>query len=66
MVEKAGALIHDAASSKNIRIAFCLVTALFFLWGLSYGLLDVMNKNFQNQHLNAQKKQLRIEKLISE
>ena len=36
-------------SSRNIKIAFCLVTVLFFLWGLSYGLIDVMNKNFQNQ-----------------
>lgn len=36
-------------NSRNIKIAFCLVTALFFLWGLSYGLIDVMNKNFQNQ-----------------
>ena len=24
-----------------------LVTSLFFLWGLSYGLLDVLNKHFQ-------------------
>lgn len=36
-------------NSKNIKIAFALVTSLFFLWGFSYGLLDVMNKNFQNQ-----------------
>jgi len=36
-------------NSRNIKIAFALVTGLFFLWGLSYGLLDVMNKNFQNQ-----------------
>lgn len=40
--------------SKNIKIAFILVTSLFFLWGLSYGLLDVMNKNFQN-HLGINK-----------
>ncbi|RYO83267.1 hypothetical protein DL766_002146 [Monosporascus sp. MC13-8B] len=26
----------------------CLVTALFFLWGFSYGLLDTLNKHFQN------------------
>jgi len=26
---------------------FILVTSLFFLWGLSYGLLDVLNKHFQ-------------------
>lgn len=37
--------------SKNIKIAIVLVTSLFFLWGVSYGLIDVMNKNFQN-HLH--------------
>ncbi|KAF2762503.1 MFS general substrate transporter [Pseudovirgaria hyperparasitica] len=26
-----------------------LVTLLFFLWGFSYGLLDTLNKHFQNQ-----------------
>ena len=38
-----------SASNKSIKIAFILVTTLFLLWGLSYGLIDVMNKNFQNQ-----------------
>lgn len=33
---------------KNVKTAVILVTSLFFLWGLSYGLLDVMNKNMQN------------------
>lgn len=27
--------------------AFILVTSLFFLWGFAYGLLDVLNKHFQ-------------------
>ena len=31
----------------NLRLAFILVTSLFFLWGFSYGLLDVLNKHFQ-------------------
>ncbi|KAL4882496.1 MFS general substrate transporter [Aspergillus karnatakaensis] len=26
----------------------CLVTTLFFLWGFSYGLLDTLNKHFQD------------------
>ncbi|ROW03809.1 hypothetical protein VMCG_05329 [Cytospora schulzeri] len=26
----------------------CLVTILFFIWGFSYGLLDTLNKHFQN------------------
>lgn len=33
---------------SNYRLAFTLVTVLFFLWGLSYGLLDVLNKHFQD------------------
>ena len=35
---------------KQLLIGICfviLVTSLFFLWGLSYGLLDVLNKHFQ-------------------
>lgn len=41
--------MSNVVTSRNIKIAFALVTTLFFLWGLSYGLIDVMNKNFQNQ-----------------
>lgn len=34
--------------TKNIfLLPLALVTSLFFLWGLSYGLLDVLNKHFQ-------------------
>ena len=29
------------------RIALALVVSLFFAWGLTYGLLDVLNKHFQ-------------------
>ncbi|MGO4745273.1 L-fucose:H+ symporter permease [Serratia quinivorans] len=34
-------------TTANLRWAFILVTSLFFMWGLSYGLLDVLNKHFQ-------------------
>jgi FHS family L-fucose permease-like MFS transporter len=37
----------DTASTQPYRLAFILVTSLFFMWGLSYGLLDVLNKHFQ-------------------
>ena len=30
------------------QFAFILVTSLFFMWGLSHGLLDVLNKHFQD------------------
>jgi len=36
-----------ATTAPNFRLAATLVTSLFFLWGFSYGLLDVLNKHFQ-------------------
>jgi FHS family L-fucose permease-like MFS transporter len=33
--------------SNSYLIPLILVTSLFFLWGLAYGLLDVLNKHFQ-------------------
>lgn len=40
--------------SKSYLFPFILVTSLFFLWGLAYGLLDVLNKHFQ-EALNVTK-----------
>lgn len=34
-------------SSNKYLLPFILVTSLFFLWGFAYGLLDVLNKHFQ-------------------
>ncbi|SFE11411.1 MFS transporter, FHS family, L-fucose permease [Chitinophaga sp. CF118] len=34
-------------TNKSYLIPLILVTSLFFLWGLAYGLLDVLNKHFQ-------------------
>ncbi len=34
-------------NKRNYSIPVILVTSLFFLWGLAYGLLDVLNKHFQ-------------------
>ena len=34
--------------TKSYLFPFILVTCLFFLWGFSYGLLDVLNKHFQD------------------
>ena len=34
-------------SKGNYLLPLILVTSLFFLWGLAYGLLDVLNKHFQ-------------------
>ncbi len=33
--------------NRTYRLALILVTSLFFLWGFAYGLLDVLNKHFQ-------------------
>ena len=33
---------------KESLYPICLVTILFFLWGFSYGLLDTLNKHFQD------------------
>ena len=34
-------------NTRTYTIPIILVTSLFFLWGLAYGLLDVLNKHFQ-------------------
>ncbi|PRD17009.1 L-fucose:H+ symporter permease [Pantoea coffeiphila] len=36
-----------SGGSVSVRWAFMLITTLFFMWGVSYGLLDVLNKHFQ-------------------
>lgn len=43
-------------TDPKYRLAFILVTSLFFMWGLSYGLMDVLNKHFQ-ETLNVSKGQ---------
>jgi MFS transporter, FHS family, L-fucose permease len=41
--------IVNASMTKRERwICLILVTPLFFLWGFALGLLDVLNKHFQN------------------
>jgi FHS family L-fucose permease-like MFS transporter len=37
-----------SSDGKNYLIPFILVTSLFLLWGFAHGLLDVLNKHFQN------------------
>ena len=34
-------------NNRNYNLPIILVTSLFLLWGLAYGLLDVLNKHFQ-------------------
>src|SRR5690349_5901877 len=39
--------IHRTHNASSYLVPLILVTSLFFLWGLAYGLLDVLNKHFQ-------------------
>jgi FHS family L-fucose permease-like MFS transporter len=45
--------INVTTQKGNYLFPLILVTGLFFLWGLAYGLLDVLNKHFQETlHIN--------------
>ncbi len=38
---------------KNVLLTFCLVSSLFLLWGFCNGMIDVMDKHFQEElHLS--------------
>ncbi|HEX7847880.1 MAG TPA: L-fucose:H+ symporter permease [Chitinophagaceae bacterium] len=46
-------------NKKKYITAIILVTSLFFLWGFAYGLLDVLNKHFQEAlNINKQRSTL--------
>lgn len=42
------AVTADTLSKGQVYFSFALVSSLFFVWGLSYGLLDSLNKTFQD------------------
>lgn len=49
MAEKKERLsLIKSPDGKSYLIPFILVTSLFLLWGFAHGLLDVLNKHFQN------------------
>jgi len=37
------------ADGKNVLFTFCLVSSLFLLWGMCNGMIDVMDKHFQDE-----------------
>lgn len=39
---------HNKLTTAENLIPFILVTVLFFLWGMAHGMLDVLNKHFQD------------------
>jgi len=49
---KSGGLFKTA-DGKNLFITFALVTSLFLLWGFCNGMIDILNKHFQDSlHIN--------------
>ena len=45
--------IFVAADGKNLFLTFALVSSLFLLWGFCNGMIDVMDKHFQDElHLS--------------
>jgi FHS family L-fucose permease-like MFS transporter len=39
---------HEKLTTKENLVPFILITALFFLWGIAHGMLDTLNKHFQD------------------
>ncbi len=39
--------MNQKLTTKENLLPFILITALFFLWGMAHGMLDVLNKHFQ-------------------
>jgi len=48
-----GGGMFRTADGKNLFVTFALVTTLFLLWGFCNGMIDILNKHFQNTlHIN--------------
>ena len=48
-----GGSLFRTADGKNLFVTFALVTSLFLLWGFCNGMIDILNKHFQNTlHIN--------------
>jgi MFS transporter, FHS family, L-fucose permease len=47
--------MFKTADGKNLFITFVLITTLFLLWGFCNGMIDILNKHFQDAlHINKQ------------
>lgn len=45
--------IFSVEGGKNLFFTFCLVSTLFFVWGFCNGMIDIMDKHFQEElHLS--------------
>ena len=45
-VNKSG--LFRVADGKNLAVTFVLITSLFLLWGFCNGMIDILNKHFQD------------------
>ena len=50
-----GGGLFRTADGKNLFVTFALVTSLFLLWGFCNGMIDILNKHFQDSlHINKE------------
>ena len=50
-----GGGLFKTASGQNFFVTFALVTTLFLLWGFCNGMIDILNKHFQDSlHINKE------------
>jgi FHS family L-fucose permease-like MFS transporter len=50
-----GSGLFRTADGKNLFITFALVTSLFLMWGFCNGMIDILNKHFQDSlHINKE------------
>ena len=53
--DSSGGSLFKTADGKNLFMTFALVTTLFLLWGFCNGMIDILNKHFQDSlHINKQ------------
>lgn len=47
--------LFRTADGKNFALIFALITSLFLLWGFCNGMIDILNKHFQDTlHINKE------------
>ena len=50
-----GGSLFRTVEGKNLFVTFALVTSLFLLWGFCNGMIDILNKHFQDSlHINKE------------
>ena len=50
-----GGGLFRTVDGKNLFVTFALVTSLFLLWGFCNGMIDILNKHFQDSlHINKE------------